>query len=108
LGWGKKLTTHLGHWIQPQLQMMQAGLLVDIEKPLSNFKLDTAFTVQQETLGILGGSGSGKSMTLRCIAGVDTPAKGRIVLNGRSLFDADKNINLPSITWKKLIEFVKN
>ncbi|MEZ2230099.1 MAG: hypothetical protein ACBR12_14630 [Microcoleus sp.] len=35
-------------------------------------------------------------MTLRCIAGVDTPTTGRIVLNGRSLFDSDKNINLPS------------
>jgi molybdate ABC transporter permease protein len=87
---------HLGHWIQPQLPTMKAGLLVDIEKQLSNFKLDTAFTAQQETLGILGGSGSGKSMTLRCIAGVDTPEIGRIVLNGRSLFDSDQNINLPS------------
>jgi molybdate transport system permease protein len=86
----------LGHWIQPQLQAANAGLLVDIEKQLSNFKLDTAFAAGQETLGILGGSGSGKSMTLRCIAGVDTPAKGRIILNGRSLFDSDKNINLPS------------
>ncbi|NJK69899.1 MAG: molybdate ABC transporter permease subunit [Microcoleus sp. CSU_2_2] len=86
----------LGHWIQPQLRTTQTGLLVNIEKQLLNFKLDTAFTAQPETLGILGGSGSGKSMTLRCIAGVDTPAKGRIVLNGRSLFDSDKNINLPS------------
>jgi molybdate ABC transporter permease protein len=86
----------LGHWIQPQLQTTPAGLFVDIEKQLSNFQLDTTFTAQQETLGILGGSGSGKSMTLRCIAGVDTPAKGRIVLNGRSLFDSDKKINLPS------------
>lgn len=86
----------LGHWIQPQLKETQAGLIVDIEKQLSNFQLDTAFTAQQENLGILGGSGSGKSMTLRCIAGVETPTKGRIVLNGRSLFDSDKNINLPS------------
>ncbi|MCU0543567.1 MAG: molybdate ABC transporter permease subunit [Oscillatoriaceae cyanobacterium Prado104] len=87
---------HLGHWLQPELTAATTGLLVDIEKQVLNFKLDTAFTAGQETLGILGGSGSGKSMTLRCIAGVDTPAKGRIVLNGRSLFDSDKNINLPS------------
>ncbi|MDQ2100372.1 MAG: molybdate ABC transporter permease subunit [Tychonema bourrellyi B0820] len=95
---GGKSTTpaRLGNWIQPQLKETQAGLLVDIEKQLWNFKLDTAFTAKQETLGILGGSGSGKSMTLRCIAGVDTPSLGRIVLNGRSLFDSDKNINLPS------------
>ncbi len=86
----------LGHWTKPQLFDPQAGLLVDIEKQLSNFQLSAAFTAQQENLGILGGSGSGKSMTLRCIAGVDTPSTGRIVLNGRSLFDADKRINLPS------------
>ncbi|NJR61512.1 MAG: molybdate ABC transporter permease subunit [Cyanobacteria bacterium CRU_2_1] len=86
----------LGHWTKPQLLDTQTGLLVDIEKQLSNFKLTTAFTTQQENLGILGGSGSGKSMTLRCIAGVDTPTKGRIVLNGRSLFDSDQQINLPS------------
>ncbi len=87
---------HVGHWTKPQLFDPQAGLLVDIEKQLSNFQLSAAFTAQQENLGILGGSGSGKSMTLRCIAGVDTPSTGRIVLNGRSLFDADKRINLPS------------
>ncbi|NJR64722.1 MAG: molybdate ABC transporter permease subunit [Leptolyngbyaceae cyanobacterium CRU_2_3] len=82
--------------IKPLLHTRQVGLFVDIEKQVSNFKLDTAFTAQQENLGILGGSGSGKSMTLRCIAGVETPTQGRIVLNGRTLFDADQQINLPS------------
>jgi molybdate ABC transporter permease protein len=86
----------LGQWTKPLLSDAPAGLLVEIEKQLANFKLDTAFTAQQETLGILGGSGSGKSMTLRCLAGVETPTKGSIVLNGRTLFDADKRINLPS------------
>jgi molybdate ABC transporter permease protein len=79
-----------------QLLDLPTGLLVDIAKQVANFKLDTAFTSQSGNLGILGGSGSGKSMTLRCIAGVETPTTGRIVLNGRSLFDANKQINLPS------------
>jgi molybdate transport system permease protein len=35
-------------------------------------------------------------MTLRCIAGLETPSQGRIVLNGRVLFDAQQQINLPS------------
>ena len=74
----------------------QIGLRVDIEKQLSNFALDLAFTAQQENLGILGGSGSGKSLTLRCIAGVERPTQGRIVLNGRTLFDSEQRINLPS------------
>jgi molybdate ABC transporter permease protein len=72
------------------------NLQVDIEKQLPLFTLKTRFTHQQKNLGILGGSGSGKSMTLRCIAGVETPTQGRIVLNGRSLFDAAQQINLPS------------
>lgn len=86
----------LQRWTKPQLPQTPTGLRVEIEKQLSNFQLDTAFTAQQENLGILGGSGSGKSMTLRCIAGVETPTSGRIVLNGRTLFDSSQRINLPS------------
>jgi len=81
------------------------GLRVDIEKQLATFTLDTAFTANQETLGILGGSGSGKSMTLRCIAGVETPTQGRIVLNGQTLFDAEKGIDVPSHKRKVSLVF---
>jgi molybdate transport system permease protein len=74
----------------------EMGLLVDIERYLSGFSLDVAFTSQNQPLGLLGASGSGKSMILRSIAGVETPSKGRIVLNGRVLFDSEKGINIPS------------
>ena len=47
-----------------------------------------------ECLGLIGESGSGKSMTLRCIAGIETPDKGKIVINGRIVFDSEKKINL--------------
>jgi molybdate ABC transporter permease protein len=80
----------------PQTESPQTGLVVAIAKQLAHFQLDTAFTAQPETLGILGGSGSGKSMLLRCIAGVETPTTGRIVLHGRTLFDAAQKINVPS------------
>jgi molybdate ABC transporter permease protein len=73
-----------------------ADLSVQIQKRLSDFDLDVAFTAGNTTLGLLGGSGAGKSMLLRCIAGVETPDRGRIVLNGRVLFDAAQGINLPS------------
>lgn len=69
-------------------------LLVDIENKLPGFHLKAKFKTGKETLGLLGASGSGKSMILRCIAGIETPTKGRIVLNGRELFDSDKRINL--------------
>ncbi|MEA5617245.1 molybdate ABC transporter permease subunit [Cronbergia sp. UHCC 0137] len=73
-----------------------SALLIDIEKRLSNFHLQISFNTDNQTLGLLGGSGAGKSMILRCIAGIETPTQGRIILNGRVLFDSEKGINLPS------------
>jgi molybdate transport system permease protein len=58
--------------------------------------LDVSFSTNEQVLGLLGASGAGKSMILRCIAGIETPTKGRIVLNGRVLFDSEKGINIPS------------
>jgi molybdate transport system permease protein len=72
------------------------SLLVDIQKQLSGFSLKASFNAEQAPLGLLGASGAGKSMILRCIAGVETPTQGRIVLNGRVLFDSTEGINLPS------------
>ncbi|HIK43792.1 MAG TPA: sulfate/molybdate ABC transporter ATP-binding protein [Leptolyngbyaceae cyanobacterium M65_K2018_010] len=72
-------------------------LIVDIQKYLPSFTLEVAFrATQPEALGLLGSSGSGKSMTLRCIAGIETPDQGTIVLNNRVLYDSQKGINLPS------------
>jgi len=71
-------------------------LLVDIQKHLPHFSLQLAFHTDRHPLGILGASGAGKSLLLRCIAGIDTPDQGRIVLNGRVVFDSKLGINLPS------------
>ena len=70
-------------------------LIVDIYKKLPGFTLETNLVSGSEALGLMGASGSGKSMTLRCIAGLEKPDKGRIVLNGNILFDSEKGINLP-------------
>jgi len=72
------------------------ALTVDIEKRAGRFHLKSCFEAGDETLAILGASGCGKSMTLKCIAGIVTPDRGRIVLNGRVLFDSDKKINIPA------------
>ncbi|HAN46993.1 MAG TPA: molybdate ABC transporter permease subunit [Cyanobacteria bacterium UBA8156] len=81
------------------------GLEVDIEKVLGTFCLNMAFGAKAETLGILGGSGSGKSMALKCIAGVETPTRGRIVLNSRTFFDSEQGINVPSHRRKVSLVF---
>ena len=70
------------------------SLYVDIEKRLGAFRLQSKFEVADETLALLGASGCGKSMTLKCIAGIVPPDRGRIVLNGRVLFDSEKKIDL--------------
>jgi molybdate transport system permease protein len=72
-----------------------SGLLLNIEKRLNNFHLQVAFNTDHQPLGLLGSSGAGKSMILRCIAGIETPNKGQIILNNRVLFDSEKKINLP-------------
>ena len=70
-------------------------LIVNIEKRLRDFTLAANFTLTDTTLALLGASGSGKSMTLKCIAGLERPDRGQIVLNERILFDSEKGINLP-------------
>lgn len=70
-------------------------LSVNIEKRLGDFELKVQFETDNTTLALLGASGCGKSITLKCIAGIMKPDKGSIVLNGRILFDSDKKINLP-------------
>ena len=70
-------------------------LEVQIYKKLAEFDLDVSFQVNDNISGLMGASGSGKSMTLKCIAGIETPDQGRIVLNNRVLFDSEKKINVP-------------
>ena len=70
------------------------SLEVNITKAFPSFTLDVAFEAGDETLGFLGASGCGKSLTMRCIAGIETPDEGRIVVNGRVFFDSERKINL--------------
>ena len=71
------------------------ALSVNIEKKIGDFHLKVEFEAENEVMSILGASGCGKSMTLKCIAGIEKPDKGRIVLDGEILFDSEKRINLP-------------
>lgn len=67
---------------------------IHITKRFAGFCLHMDFEHEGGCLGILGASGSGKSMTLKCIAGIEKPDQGRIVVGDRVLFDSEKKINL--------------
>ena len=70
------------------------SLYVDVEKQLGSFHLRVRLETENEITALLGASGCGKSMTLKCIAGIETPDRGRIVLNDRVLFDSGEKVNL--------------
>ena len=63
------------------------SLEVDIEKKFKGFNLQARFSAGDETLGLLGASGCGKSLTMRSIAGIERPDSGKIVVNGTVFFD---------------------
>lgn len=63
------------------------SLEVDIEKKFKGFHLQAQFTAGDETMGLLGASGCGKSLTMRSIAGIERPDTGKIVVNGTVFFD---------------------
>jgi molybdate transport system ATP-binding protein len=67
---------------------------VFIKKKLHNFMLNISFSAENEYMGLLGASGCGKSMTLKCIAGIENPDSGYIRINGRTVFDSEKHINI--------------
>lgn len=71
------------------------SLSVDIQKQLGKFQLQVQFEAGDERLALLGASGCGKSITLRCIAGIMRPDEGKIVLDGVTFFDSAAKIDLP-------------
>lgn len=65
-----------------------------LRRHLATFDLDVALHLDAEVLALFGPSGSGKSMTLKMIAGIERADTGAIASNGRVLFDSGAGINL--------------
>ncbi|MFT6671436.1 MAG: molybdate transport system ATP-binding protein, partial [Afipia broomeae] len=70
-------------------------LLVDIEKQLGDFRLETSFTSNGLVTGLFGNSGAGKTSIINMIAGLVTPDRGRIVLDEETLDDTALHLHIP-------------
>lgn len=70
------------------------SLSMAIKKRYPGFTLDVELEAGEERVALLGASGCGKSLTLRCIAGVETPDEGHIVVNGVTFFDSRSGVDL--------------
>ncbi|MEJ0051693.1 MAG: molybdenum ABC transporter ATP-binding protein [Methylovirgula sp.] len=69
---------------------------VDVARHVGTFNLKVAFHNDGGITALFGRSGSGKSLTIGLIAGLDRPDRGHVVLDGRALVDTDKRIFLPA------------
>ncbi len=69
-------------------------LEVDLEKRLDGFQLSARFRADASLVALFGPSGSGKSLTLQCIAGLARPDRGRVAMGGRVLYDSRQGIDL--------------
>ena len=81
-------------WDEPKEPSPWHPCLVKVRKRYDDFSLDVSFETGSKRIGILGPSGCGKSMTLKSIAGLIRPDEGRIIHNGRVLFDSKRGVDI--------------
>src|ERR1700743_1679958 len=79
-------------------------LKVDIAKQLGEFTLEAAFTSEGRVTGLFGASGAGKSSLINMIAGLVTPDRGIIALDGETLDDTASRIHVPA--YRRRIGYV--
>ena len=63
-------------------------------KQLGDFALDVAFESDGRVTGLFGASGTGKTSLINLIAGLISPDRGRIMLDGDTLDDTDQRIHV--------------
>jgi len=72
-------------------------LVIDVKKQLGDFLLDASFEANGVlVIALFGRSGAGKTSIINMVAGLIRPDSGRIVVKGRSVFDSEKGVNVPT------------
>jgi len=72
-----------------------AAFDLDFTLRQGEFTLTFTVNVEARTLALFGPSGSGKTSALEAVAGLRTPHRGRIAVNGNVLFDSERHLNTP-------------
>lgn len=70
-------------------------LELSITKRFQDFELCVELELKRGVLALFGENGSGKSTTLRCIAGLTTPDEGYIRIGSTLAFHSELGVNLP-------------
>jgi molybdate transport system ATP-binding protein len=81
-----------------------SALAVSLRHRLERFELDVRFEVPVGLTVLFGPSGAGKSLTLALVAGLRRADAGRVELSGRTLFDSERGVDLP--TRQRRVGFV--
>jgi molybdate transport system ATP-binding protein len=76
------------------LSRREIMIAVDIEERLGEFRLEVAFTAEAPIVGLFGRSGAGKTCLVNALAGISRPERGAIVVNGVTLFDSERHIDV--------------
>ena len=68
---------------------------VSVRHDFGGFALDVDFNAPMGVTALFGKSGTGKTSVIQAVAGLLRPDAGRIVVNGRCLFDSEGGVDLP-------------
>ncbi|MDO9413420.1 MAG: molybdenum ABC transporter ATP-binding protein [Pseudolabrys sp.] len=77
---------------------------IDIDKKLGDFTLSAAFEGDSGVTALFGPSGSGKTSIVSMIAGLTKPDRGRIIIDGETVFDSNAGIDEPA--YRRRIGYV--
>jgi molybdate transport system ATP-binding protein len=79
-------------------------LSLDIERGLGDFRLAASFEAGEGVTALFGRSGAGKTSVVNAIAGILRPDRGRVAINGETVFDSTLGIDVP--TPKRRVGYV--
>jgi molybdate transport system ATP-binding protein len=69
---------------------------IDVDLVRGQFRRTVRIESTRRAIALVGASGAGKTSVLHAIAGLVRPARGRIVVDGRCLFDSNSGVDEPA------------